>query len=209
MANEQVDFKEQMVEARRTQILLGAAEVFAEKGFHKATTKQIAQAAGVSEGTIYNYFDTKRDLLVAMIDLLAIQTLKTLITSDSPPDPYELLMSVMQDRYRVAQERAPMLAPLVAEVFADEELRRALYSRLIMPMSSHMERYIQNQIEAGRFHRLDPVIVTRVFIGGMMLNFAIKLTGLDVRYENVSAEALMEELAAFFLKGLLASDGQK
>ena len=66
--NEPIDFKEQMAEARRRQILMGAAQVFAEKGFHKATTKQIAKAGGVSEGTIYNYFKNKRELLVAMID---------------------------------------------------------------------------------------------------------------------------------------------
>ena len=47
---------------RRTQILEAAAAVFAEKGFHKATTKEIARVAGISEGTIYNYFAQKRDL---------------------------------------------------------------------------------------------------------------------------------------------------
>ena len=62
------DFKEQMAEARRTQILMGAAQVFAEKGYHKSTTKEIATAAGVSEGTIYNYFGNKRELLLAMVD---------------------------------------------------------------------------------------------------------------------------------------------
>ena len=60
MLDPNTDFKGQMIEARRTQILMGAAQVFAKKGFHKATTKEIAQAAGVAEGTIYNYFKNKR-----------------------------------------------------------------------------------------------------------------------------------------------------
>jgi hypothetical protein len=38
--------------------------VFTEKGYHKATTKEIARAASISEGTIYNYFNNKRELLV-------------------------------------------------------------------------------------------------------------------------------------------------
>ncbi|RME60710.1 TetR/AcrR family transcriptional regulator, partial [Candidatus Parcubacteria bacterium] len=41
-----LDPREQLVEARRKQILFGAARVFTEKGFHKATTKDIARAAG-------------------------------------------------------------------------------------------------------------------------------------------------------------------
>ena len=54
--------REQLIEARRNQILDAAAAVFAEKGFHRATTKEIAKTAGVSEGTIYNYFASKADL---------------------------------------------------------------------------------------------------------------------------------------------------
>jgi len=87
-------FKEQMVEARRTQILLGAAQVFADKGFHKATTKEIAKAAGVSEGTIYNYFNTKRELLFALIDLVGAQSLKTVIEAHRQDDPHAFLTAL-------------------------------------------------------------------------------------------------------------------
>ena len=44
---------------RRQGILEAAARVFARKGFEKATTREIAQEADVSEGTIYNYFASK------------------------------------------------------------------------------------------------------------------------------------------------------
>ncbi|MBE9508961.1 MAG: helix-turn-helix transcriptional regulator, partial [Chloroflexi bacterium] len=63
----------QLIEARRAQILNAAATVFAEKGFHRATTREIARVADVSEGTIYNYFDSKEDLLVGIITRLAEQ----------------------------------------------------------------------------------------------------------------------------------------
>ena len=46
--------REQLIEARRNQILDAAAAVFAEKGFHRATTKQIAKTAGVSMTDILN-----------------------------------------------------------------------------------------------------------------------------------------------------------
>ena len=44
--------RKQLAEARRNLILDGASMVFAEKGFHRTTTKDIAAAAGVVEGTI-------------------------------------------------------------------------------------------------------------------------------------------------------------
>ncbi len=92
MLNESIDFKEQMAEVRRSQILMGAAQVFAEKGFHKATTKQIAKAGGVSEGTIYNYFKNKRELLLALIDSIGLQSFKNIVMAVEPPDnPKEFL----------------------------------------------------------------------------------------------------------------------
>src|SRR6058998_2074295 len=49
---------------RRTQILAAAALVFARKGFDRATVTEIARAAGLAEGSIYNYFRSKGELLV-------------------------------------------------------------------------------------------------------------------------------------------------
>ena len=43
-------------------ILRAALELFAEKGFYQTTTRAIARKAGIAEGTIFNYFETKEDL---------------------------------------------------------------------------------------------------------------------------------------------------
>ena len=59
-----------VVRARREQIIDAATRVFAEKGFRRATTREVARAAGVSEGTIYNYFEDKDALLLAILDRL-------------------------------------------------------------------------------------------------------------------------------------------
>ncbi|MEJ2211252.1 MAG: TetR/AcrR family transcriptional regulator [Anaerolineae bacterium] len=52
---------------RRQQILAAALAVFSERGFHAANVSDVAAAAGVSQGTIYWYFDSKEDLLTAAI----------------------------------------------------------------------------------------------------------------------------------------------
>ena len=204
MLDSPIDFKEQMVEARRTQILMGAAQVFAEKGFHKATTKEIAKAAGISEGTIYNYFDNKRELLVAMVDLIGAQSLKDIVINNPPGDPHDLFETVIRNRFQLSFERGQMMAPLVAEIFSDVELREALYQQVIMPVVSHMEKYIQGRIESGEFRQIDPVIVTRAVMGALVLNFVLKLTGLDSRYDQLSVDFMVEQLTTLFVDGLLA-----
>src|SRR6266700_1119573 len=49
-------------EKTRKAILRAALELFAEKGFYHTTTKAISRQAGIAEGTLFNYFETKEDL---------------------------------------------------------------------------------------------------------------------------------------------------
>jgi len=56
------------VEQRGTAILEAAIQLFTEEGFHASSTRKIAARAGVSEGTLFNYFGSKNDLLLAILD---------------------------------------------------------------------------------------------------------------------------------------------
>jgi len=58
-------------EERRAQLLDVALALFAEHGYDGTSTRQIASAAGVTEGLIFKYFPTKRDLLRAVIERYA------------------------------------------------------------------------------------------------------------------------------------------
>lgn len=55
------------IEERRLQIFLGALRCFSQKGYHETTINDIAEAAGVSSGLIYQYFNDKRDVLFQVI----------------------------------------------------------------------------------------------------------------------------------------------
>lgn len=61
---------------RREQLLDCAAQLFAQAGYARATTAQLAKAAGVTEPIIYRHFESKRDLFVALIDRASERTVK-------------------------------------------------------------------------------------------------------------------------------------
>src|SRR5215213_10573608 len=63
-------FQEQVAALRRVQILDAATTVFAQRGFHRTTIRDVAKAAGVADGTIYNYFENKTALLLGILDRL-------------------------------------------------------------------------------------------------------------------------------------------
>src|SRR5260370_8899630 len=60
----------QLGAARRTKSLDAATRVFASKGFNRATIRDVARDGGVADGTIYNYFANKTDLLFGLLDRL-------------------------------------------------------------------------------------------------------------------------------------------
>jgi AcrR family transcriptional regulator len=78
---------ESLVEKRRQQILHAAIQLFREKGFHRATTREIATAAGFSIGTLYEYVRTKEDVLYLICDSIFNK-----VTEVFDALPYQLVM---------------------------------------------------------------------------------------------------------------------
>lgn len=58
---------------KRELILAAAQEVFFEKGYHSATSEEIAKRAGIGKGTIYQYFDSKLEIFLEMHRLYIAQ----------------------------------------------------------------------------------------------------------------------------------------
>ncbi|GGH87061.1 AcrR family transcriptional regulator [Pullulanibacillus pueri] len=57
-----------LIEMRREQMIKAAVALFTEKGFHRTTTREIAQASGFSIGTLYEYIRSKEDVLFLVCD---------------------------------------------------------------------------------------------------------------------------------------------
>jgi AcrR family transcriptional regulator len=62
-----------LIEERREQHVSAAVRVFKQKGFHAATIRDIGRAAGMTQGTIYNYVRSKDDILYLVCDRLVSQ----------------------------------------------------------------------------------------------------------------------------------------
>ncbi len=60
--------RESEKQLRREKIIEAAVKVFARKGFYNANVKDVAQQAGVADGTIYLYFKNKDDLLISLFE---------------------------------------------------------------------------------------------------------------------------------------------
>ena len=88
---------EALVTERREAIVKAAIEVFLEKGFHTATTRDVCVRAGITQGTLYNYVRTKEDILYLVCDQAASRYHEVITaTVAAIADPRERLVRVVR-----------------------------------------------------------------------------------------------------------------
>jgi len=170
--------RRQLVEARRAQIIDAAARVFAEKGFHRATTKEIASAAGVSEGTIYNYFDSKADLLIGIMARLAeLEQLDVELTQALQGDVKDFMIAISRHRLARVQRGQELLQAVLPEVLVDPELRQRFYRQYVLRIATLMEQYVQARIELGHVRPVDVPLTVRVVQGAFIGLLILRMLG--------------------------------
>ncbi|MGW6379455.1 TetR/AcrR family transcriptional regulator [Rhodococcus sp. NPDC055112] len=114
-------------ESRREQILASAIEEFAERGYEATTAAQVAKRAGVGLGTVYRYFDSKREILDQVMD----RCLRELIdVVDAPallesPETLESLIARIRDLadalFGLVEDSPNVLKLLMVEASAIED----------------------------------------------------------------------------------------
>jgi AcrR family transcriptional regulator len=207
MSDIQDPVRQQLVEARRNQILNAAAGVFAEKGFHRATTKDIATEAGIAEGTIYNYFDSKDDLLIGMMARLTeLETLGDELMEALEGDVQDFFVTMFRHRIENLEQAQGILRAILPEVIANAELREHYYQRFVLRVAGLIERYIEAQIELGHVRPVDAALATRtvqsIFVGLIVM----RIIGDETLKEGW--DDLPALLATIIFDGLRAEGGK-
>jgi TetR/AcrR family fatty acid metabolism transcriptional regulator len=207
MARLPFPIREQLIEARRNQILDAAATVFAEKGFHPATTKEIAKAAGVSEGTIYNYFANKADLLIGMITRLAeLEHLDEELVQALQGDARSFLIAIFRDRMTRIQQNHEMIRAVLPEILINSELQERFYQQFVLPIARLLEQYVQARVDRRDIRPVNVPLTVRaiqsMFVGTLVLRIfgdETLLAGWD---------AMPDVLATLIFDGLSIKNGE-
>ncbi|MBP1693502.1 MAG: TetR/AcrR family transcriptional regulator [Chloroflexi bacterium] len=158
--------RERQFAARREQIIQAAAHLFASKGFHRTTTKDIAEAAQVSEGTLYNYIDNKDDLLIGIMDMLtAAQQMGAHFDHPVDESVEEFLLTLLRQRREYIDEIGPMLQSVLSEILVDPVLRDRYYQEIALPEMQALERHLQARIDMGQLRNMRPDLAARILTG--------------------------------------------
>jgi TetR/AcrR family transcriptional regulator, fatty acid metabolism regulator protein len=140
--------QELVAAARRKQILDAATQVFAEKGFHRATVKEIARVAGIGDGTIYTYFASKDEVLLAVLDRLNETTeRKQQFVLGDEQDLRAFFRAYLRQRMALLWPNAEVFRAVLPELLVNGELRKRYYEQVLAPTIAVGEQFSQGQSE--------------------------------------------------------------
>lgn len=140
---------------KQQQVLTASLALFAEQGFANTTTKQIAERAGVAEGTVYRRYKTKDELLAAVLAPFTTEVLPKLVKEFAAKvvrqkytTRHALITAVITDRLAFLQDNGQVMRVLVTELLVRTDLREQFLARAV-PMVQANLYPILDQLKAA------------------------------------------------------------
>ncbi|KKD38015.1 TetR/AcrR family transcriptional regulator [Limnoraphis robusta] len=189
-----------------TRILKAAQRLFARKGYDGTTTRDLAQAAGVAEGTIFRHFPNKKAILIEVATEGWIEILTDLLTELSEMGSYKAVAQVMRRRMLNLHENADLMRVCFLEAQFHPELRDRIQSEVIAKMTDVAEAFFETAMEKGVYRRMNPRIVAQVFLGMFAVAGFSYTTLVEPGARPKAMQELAEGLADIFLNGVLNTE---
>ena len=182
--------REREFSERQRLILEAAAELFAEKGFHRATTREIAEASQVSEGTLYNYFENKDDFLLSILALITESQEQTGWSDDAlATHPQIFFTRYLEEQKTFWDERQAMMQAIMSEILSNAELRHRYYQTMISPALKEFEKQLQFRKEKGQIREVDISLTARLISGILMGLYILQAIGdplIDKKWDSMA-----------------------
>ena len=148
------DEEEKMTD-KQIKIVQAAVEIFSEKGFAGSSTSEIAQKAGVAEGTIFRHYKTKKELLLSIVapmmtKLIAPFAVKdfTKVLEADYPSVEQFLRAITVNRLEFARKHFPVIKIFMHEIPFHNELReqfKETVAVLVLEKAYKAIRHFQKQ----------------------------------------------------------------
>jgi AcrR family transcriptional regulator len=211
---------------RRLQIAEVAMRLFSERGFRGTTTKEIAQAAGVSEAIIFRHFATKEELYTAIIDFKGCAGAAVSPVAGRPESPaiieeirgcvaeameasddlavFQTVALHMLDHHQGDPEFLRLLMYIALE---NHSLGQVFWDKNVRVLYEFLGGYIRRRQREGAFRDVDPNAAVRVFLGSVIHHSLVNLLwdkDPARRIFRVTNEEAARQFAEILLRGVAA-----
>jgi AcrR family transcriptional regulator len=193
----------------RDEILVAAAQIFSQKGFHATSMQDIASAVNLQKASLYHHISSKQEILVEVLDRaldLLIERMQAVLERPLPPD--ERLRQAMASYLITLLHHRDLAAVLLLE---HRSLEPHLHSRHI-PRRDRYERLwrdlIQEGLDAEVFCCTDPAMASKALLGVMNWTITWYSTAGTLSPEEIAQQFSEMLLAGLLTRPVIALDDQ-
>lgn len=189
-------------EDKRRRIIDAAVEVFAEKGFFGARVSEIANAAGVADGTIYLYFKSKDDILISLFEEKMAEILARFVAMlEELDDPEEKMRRYIVEHLRLVAEQPKLMQVLTVELRQSARFMKEYSPQAFAKYLSLVGGILEEGQRKGIFRKdLDPGVFRRALFGAideLAREWVLRREG-----SPANPTPIAHEISEFILRGL-------
>ena len=177
-------------EEKKTQILEASIRVFAEKGWNKTKISDIAEAADIGKGTVYEYFRSKDEVFAASFRYFMAQA-ETIVAGRLTPidDPLERLWAYFSSWADILESEYVDYLEIVIDFWAEGIRSKGRFSsvdlmRVYYDNRTFIEGLLEECIAQDKIKPIDTKIVASIIIGaldGLMLQWIMDRNVFDLK----------------------------
>lgn len=167
--------RKELLARSRQKLLDAAATEFMREGYVGANINRISMAAGFAKGTIYNYFPSKRELMLALIDEIGAAHVEFILKQVEPEDePDQRLVRFFSAGFAFVEQYPTQARVIINAVYGpDPEFKQQVYQAYDRLFMLIIEDIIGAGIDRGDFRPMDPnitaALVMTIYLGGCSL----------------------------------------
>ena len=194
-----------VVEDRRDQLIDAAMRVYSQKGFTRATNKDIAREAGITPGLIYYYFESKEALLKAIIETRSPAQLMTTLPPQAlelPPQLF-LRMLILRALSIIESEQLIQLIRMLLPEMAHNSEMASVTTATIQRILEFLGSYFEKQVGKGALRPVDGVLTAQVTIGSVLAFVLRRQIIRDPVALAYTHEQIAEAVSEIVLQGIL------
>ncbi len=184
MTETKPNLSEQLTSIKQKHIIDAAIRVFSEKGFHRAKIKDVAKEAGIADGTVYNYFASKKELLLAVLnELNETEARPAQFENLNSTDLETLFLKQMQHRFNFMFAKKEVLQAVLPEIISDSEIRELYFDAIISPTLKMGEQAFSEVLTEPS---VSSEALTRALAGSLFGLLLLNLLGDDETEKHVA-----------------------
>ncbi len=191
---------EQMREATRQHILLEAAREFARLGFDQTNINLIAEQAGIGKGTIYLYFENKRELFLAMLRSIAQKQLTNVRAALAAQGPLETRIERLFHAFiSLAQEESDSFNVYMSALYGVNRAFQAEATKLLRDELAVIALVLEESQNTGEI-RVSNVEATALLVLSLTESYILSSRVLGWSEHEITQQAAL--VAHQFLTGI-------